>query len=128
MFSTVDSMLRDLRYAVRALRSMTFVVRAGAASLAPSAIAAIREIDPSQPVADVIPMDAVVARTTARPRLSAVLGSALGVLALVVAILGVDGVISYGVAQRVREFAVRLALGAKPGSILFLVMREGGLL
>jgi hypothetical protein len=54
MFSTVDSMLRDLRYAVRALRSMTFVVRAGAASLAPSAIAAIREIDPSQPVADVI--------------------------------------------------------------------------
>jgi putative ABC transport system permease protein len=70
-------------------------------------------------------MDAVVARTTARPRLSAVLGSALGVLALVVAILGVYGVISYGVAQRVREFAVRLALGAKPGSILFLVMREG---
>jgi hypothetical protein len=56
---------------------MTFVVRAGAgaASLAPSATAAIREIDPSQPVADVIPMDAVVARTTARPLLSAVLGS-----------------------------------------------------
>lgn len=107
--------------------SMTFVVRGGAAaaSLAPPATAAIREIDPSQPVADLVPMDAIVARTTARPRLSAVLGSALGTLALVVAILGVYGVVSYGVAQRVREFAVRLALGAKPGSILFLVMREG---
>jgi putative ABC transport system permease protein len=70
-------------------------------------------------------MDAIVARTLARPRLSAVLGSALGALALVVAILGVYGVISYGVAQRVREFAVRLALGATPGSIRLLVLREG---
>jgi putative ABC transport system permease protein len=107
--------------------SMTFVVRTGpaAAMLAPAAIAAIHEMDPSQPIAELLPMDDVVARTMARPRLSAVLGSALGVLALVVAVLGVYGVISYGVAQRVREFAVRLALGAKPGSILRLVMREG---
>jgi putative ABC transport system permease protein len=47
------------------------------------------------------------------------------VLALLVSVLGVYGLISYGVAQRVREFAVRLALGARPGSILVLVMREG---
>ena len=70
-------------------------------------------------------MDDLVRRTMAKPRLSAVLGSALGFLALVVAVLGVYGVISYGVAQRVREFAVRLALGANPRSILRLVMREG---
>ena len=107
--------------------SMTFVVRTStaAATLAPAAIAAIHEIDPSLPIAELLPMDDVVARTMARPRLSAVLGSALGMLALVVAVLGVYGVISYGVAQRVREFAVRLALGAKPASIRRLVMREG---
>ena len=107
--------------------SMTFVVRtrSAAATLAPAALAAIHEIDPSQPAAEVLPMDDVIGRTMARQRLSAVLGSALGLLALIVAVLGVYGVISYGVARRVREFAVRLALGANPGSILRLVMREG---
>jgi putative ABC transport system permease protein len=90
-----------------------------------AAAAAIHEIDPAQPVAEMAPLEAVVSQTMAKPRLGAVLGSALGILALIVAVLGVYGVISYGVAQRVREFAVRLALGARPGSILVLVMREG---
>jgi len=106
--------------------SMTFVLRApNAAALAAAVTGAVHEIDPSQPVADVRPLSAVVSGTMARPRLGAMLGLSLGVLALIVAVIGVYGVINHGVGQRVREFAVRLALGARPGSILVLVMREG---
>jgi putative ABC transport system permease protein len=105
---------------------MTFVVRAAnAQALAGPAAAAVREIDPSQPVADVRPLASVVADATAKPRLGAVLGLALGLVALIVSIVGVYGVINHGVAQRVREFAVRMALGARPRSILALVLREG---
>ena len=107
-----------------ARRAMTFVVR-GDGDLAAAAAAAIHEIDPAQPVAEVAPLSTIVSRTMAKPRLGAALGASLGILALVVAVLGVYGVISYGVARRVREFAVRLALGARPRSILILVMREG---
>jgi len=106
--------------------SMTFVVRAAnAQALAGPAVAAVREIDPSQPVADVRPLASVVADATAKPRLGAVLGLALGLVALIVSIVGVYGVINHGVAQRVREFAVRMALGARPRSILAMVLREG---
>jgi putative ABC transport system permease protein len=107
--------------------AMTFVIRSAGtpASLAGPATAAIQSIDPAQPIADVTPMEQVVGQTLARPRLSAMLASALGALALIVAVVGVYGVLSYGVSQRVREFAVRLAIGARPVQILVLVLREG---
>ena len=127
-----------------ARRAMTFVVRCsppsplGFGATGPSsgvpcggpgqrteATAAIHEIDPAQPVAELAPLSTIVSKTMAKPRLGAVMGLSLGALALIVAVLGVYGVMSYGVAQRVREFAVRLALGAPPRSILALVMREG---
>jgi predicted permease len=107
--------------------SMTFVVRADRSplALADAAAAAIHAIDPKQPTADVAAMQNVVDRAVARPRLSAALAAVLGLIALAVSVVGVYGVLSYGASQRVKEFAVRMALGARPASIVGLVAREG---
>ncbi len=106
--------------------AMTFVVRAErAADLASPAAAAIQSIDPGQPVADLALMTDIAGRSVARPRLAAALAFALGLMALVISVVGVYGVLSYSVSQRVREFAVRLAIGATPRKILALVFKEG---
>jgi putative ABC transport system permease protein len=108
--------------------AMTMVLRGrNAAALTTAAAAAIQAIDPAQPIADVAPMIRVAERAIARPRLAAVLASALGIIALAVAVVGVYGVLSYGVSQRVREFALRLAIGATPLRIVALVFKEGAL-
>ena len=72
-------------------------------------------------------MERVVERALARPRMAASVAVGLGARALVIAVVGVYGVLSYRVSQRVREFAVRVALGARPWSIRRLVLREGAL-
>jgi predicted permease len=107
--------------------AMTFVVRSSASPLAVVGPAAgiLRGIDPKQPMADVETMDAIVGRAVARPRLSAALAAALGFIALIVSVVGVYAVLSYGVSQRVKEFGVRIALGARPVSIVRLVAQEG---
>ncbi|MPZ21718.1 MAG: FtsX-like permease family protein [Luteitalea sp.] len=86
---------------------------------------AIRSIDPEQGVSDVQTMESVLADSVARPRLQAILFGLFGALALVMACVGLYGLISYSVQQRVREMGVRLALGAAPSSILRLVVGEG---
>src|SRR5208282_5396761 len=66
----------------------------------------------------------VIAGTLARQRLATVLLSAFGVLALVLAAVGIYGVMSYSVAQRSAEIAVRAAMGASPAEVLSLIMRR----
>lgn len=85
----------------------------------------IRSVDPDQGVARIESMEALVADSIARPRLQTTLLGAFGLIALLLACVGIYGVISYTVTQQTREIGVRLALGADSGRILRNVLRSG---
>jgi predicted permease len=85
---------------------------------------AIASVDRDLPVREVVTMGSVIERGLSRERLVARLAGAFGVLALLLAAIGLYGVISYSVARRTNEMGVRLALGASPGGVSWLVLRD----
>jgi putative ABC transport system permease protein len=91
-------------------------------------LAAIHAVDPDQPVYDVRAMDDVVARSMAQERLTAMLLTIFAAVALVLATVGVYGVLSYSVGLRTREIGIRLALGSQPGEVVRMVLRQGATL
>lgn len=85
----------------------------------------LRQYDPSIDVDSVLPLEERLSTSLAQPRLYSVLSASLAGLALLVAGVGLFGVVGYAVAQRTREIGVRAALGAAPTSIVVLVLRQG---
>jgi len=112
-----DTAFRNLFYVMRSSRPPE--------SLIPEARAAIRAIDPRLAAVDATTLDQIVGDAVRQQRLSAVLIAGFALGALVLAAMGLFGVISGSVTRRRHEFAVRLALGADHGRVLRLVVGDG---
>ena len=112
----------------RMRRQLTLVIAAGDGirgdplAIVPSIRATVQSIDPDQPIATVRTMTSLLESSLYLPRASAWLLAIFGGAALIFAMLGVFGAASYAVAQRRRELAVRIALGAETGSVMRLVL------
>jgi putative ABC transport system permease protein len=115
-----DTGIRPLFYVVRTARAPE--------SLLPEVQSALRQIDPRVAVGLARSMDEIVGDALRQQRTSATLISAFAVGALLLAAMGLFGVVSGSVTRRSHELAVRMALGANRGSVLRLVLREGVLL
>ncbi len=113
-------------YAQMGARGGWLVVRTSGdpAAIAAPLRAAMRDVDPNLPLALVRSMPSLVANSVAQPRFLASLLTGFSAVAVALAVMGVYGLLSFSVSQRSREIGVRMALGARPGAVVWLVLGE----
>ncbi|HSR70370.1 MAG TPA: ABC transporter permease [Acidobacteriota bacterium] len=112
------------------LGSLTFYVRTAGdpAQLAPVLRNQVREIDPNLPIYRVRTFETQIAQSTSTQQMLMVLSGSFGAIAALLAAIGLSGVMAYNVARRTREIGIRMALGAHRGDVLWMVLREVGVL
>jgi putative ABC transport system permease protein len=111
---------------------MNIVVRADAGAdasrLGPVIRSIVQQVDAGQPVANVTSLSDMVSNSSALPRVQAILLGVLAAIALVLACVGLYGVMTYSVSQRTQEIGIRMTLGANRGSVLMMVLRQAVML
>lgn len=111
----------------RPVTNMTIILKATGevSALVPSARAALREVDPDQPVARVEALSSLVRNSVAQPRANSILLSGFAAVAVLLSVMGIYALLAYTVSQRTPELGIRLALGGQPSDILRMVLTDG---
>jgi putative ABC transport system permease protein len=109
------------------LNWMTLVVqtRPELGSMASAIRAQVWAVDKDQPVAEIAPLEQYVTESAAMPRLRTWLLASFSLAALLLAVIGIYGIVQYSVSRRIHEIGVRVALGATPASVVALILRGG---
>jgi len=112
-------------WSVENAQSLVVRARFDAAGLTPAIKQAIWSVDKDQPIVRIATMDSLLAASAGERRFALILFETFGLVALVLAAIGIYGVLAGGVTERTREIGLRLALGAQTSNILHLILRQG---
>lgn len=99
--------------------------RGDAGAVVPSVRNAVLAVDPDQPISNVRILDELIAESIGNRRILSLLQSVFGALALILATVGIYGVMSYGVRERFREFGIRMTFGANRVTLLQMILGQG---